>query len=70
MWRKNDQAPELFIDLRSGMSLTIPVGTSFQFRNLGGQPLTAIGVTMPPWPGSGEAMEVEGAWEPRVSTSA
>ena len=34
-----------------GSSLSIPVGTTFQFRNTGSVPLFAVGVTMPPWPG-------------------
>jgi mannose-6-phosphate isomerase-like protein (cupin superfamily) len=53
------------IDLRPGTALTIPVGTAFQFRNTGGEPLAAIGVAMPPWPGEDEGMEVAGPWAPR-----
>ncbi len=30
------------------------------------EPLAAIGVTMPPWPGDGEASAVEGRWAPTV----
>jgi mannose-6-phosphate isomerase-like protein (cupin superfamily) len=41
--------------------LTIPLGTSFQFRATGDEPLAAVAVTMPPWPGAGEAYEVAGA---------
>lgn len=51
---------------RSGGTLTIPVGTHFQFRSFGYEPLSAIGVTMPPWPGDGEAIVVQGKWEPTV----
>lgn len=29
-------------------------------------PLAALGGTMPPWPGEGEAYEVEGKWTPTV----
>jgi mannose-6-phosphate isomerase-like protein (cupin superfamily) len=46
--------------------LTIPLGTHFQFRSHGKEPLSAIGVTMPPWPGEDEAYDVEGPWEPDV----
>ena len=49
-----------------GITLTLPVGTHFQFRSSGSEPLAAIGVTMPPWPGDGEAFEVEGKWLPTV----
>jgi mannose-6-phosphate isomerase-like protein (cupin superfamily) len=46
------------------VSITIPTGAKFQFRNDGDEPLEAIGVTMPPWPGADEAIEVEGVWQP------
>ena len=52
------------IELRPGVSLTIPVGTRFQFRALGDEALEAVGVTMPPGPGEGEAYVVEGIWKP------
>ena len=52
------------VDLHSGICIKIPVGTRFQFRSLGAEPLAAIGVTMPPWPGADEALEVEGVWKP------
>lgn len=50
--------------LTPGLSLSIPVGTRFQFRADEGAALAAVGVTMPPWPGADEAYEVEGRWEP------
>src|SRR3954452_19078679 len=34
-----------------GVSLDIPLGTSFQSRALVSEPLRAVAVTMPPWPG-------------------
>lgn len=61
MWRKAG-AEEYIVDLRPGLSLSIPVGAHFQFRCDGGEPLEIIGVTMPPWPGEGEAVLVEGVW--------
>jgi mannose-6-phosphate isomerase-like protein (cupin superfamily) len=62
MWRQQEGQDGREIDLRPGISLTIPAGTSFQFRNTGRQPLAAIGVTIPPWPGKGEALTVDGRW--------
>jgi mannose-6-phosphate isomerase-like protein (cupin superfamily) len=62
MWRKQDGREEI-VSLESGVCLTIPLGTHFQFRSLGREPLTAVGVTMPPWPGEGEAVPVRGKWE-------
>lgn len=65
MWRKlNDQ--EEVVPVEPGVCLTIPLGTHFQFRSFGYEPLAAVGVTMPPWPGEGEAYEVKGKWEPTV----
>jgi len=61
MWRKLGDA-EALADLRPGISVAIPVGARFQFRNDGDEPLHCVGVTMPPWPGMDEAYEVEGLW--------
>jgi len=63
MWRRRGDE-ELVVAMEPGVCLTIPVGTSFQFRSLGPEPLAAIGVTMPPWPGDEEADPVPGtaAW--------
>jgi mannose-6-phosphate isomerase-like protein (cupin superfamily) len=66
MWRKQNGQPEMIVPVESGVCLTIPVGTRFQFRSLGGEPLSAVGITMPPWPGEGEAILVPGKWEPTV----
>jgi len=56
----------LVVAVEPGLCLTIPLGTHFQFRSFGGEPLAAVGVTMPPWPGDDEAFEVEGKWGPTV----
>jgi mannose-6-phosphate isomerase-like protein (cupin superfamily) len=61
MWRKLG-ADEETVDLRPGVSIAIPVGAAFQFRNDGTEPLHCVGVTMPPWPGMDEAYEVAGVW--------
>ncbi len=60
MWRKSG-GREQITPLEPGVSLTIPLGTHFQFRTTGSEPLAVIGVTMPPWPGAREAVEVEGS---------
>ena len=54
MWRKQDDR-ESVVQLSPGMSLTIPVGTQFQFRASTFESVTAVAITMPPWPGSTEA---------------
>jgi mannose-6-phosphate isomerase-like protein (cupin superfamily) len=66
MWRSDGRRDDV-VELDPGVCLTIPVGTRFQFRTLGDEPLAAIGVTMPPWPGEGEAAPVEGRWAPTVA---
>ena len=63
MWRKQNEHASV-VDVYPGVSLTIPLGTQFQFRSFGDEPLAAIGVTMPPWPGEGEAIIVKGEWQP------
>jgi mannose-6-phosphate isomerase-like protein (cupin superfamily) len=65
MWRKTDGHEEI-VAIEPGVSLTVPLGTHFQFRSFGYEALSAIGVTMPPWPGEDEAMVVEGKWAPTL----
>jgi mannose-6-phosphate isomerase-like protein (cupin superfamily) len=61
LWRSQAGREET-VALEPGTCLSIPVGTRFQFRSAGDGPLAAVAVTMPPWPGDGEAYEVAGAW--------
>ncbi len=63
MWRRQG-TQEVTIPLEPGLCLSIPVGTHFQFRAAGAQPLTAVAVTLPPWPGDDEALQVVGPWVP------
>lgn len=54
-WREVDAVP--------GLSLSIPLGTHFQFRNDGDTAFSAVAVTMPPWPvDREEAFAVAGYW--------
>jgi mannose-6-phosphate isomerase-like protein (cupin superfamily) len=61
MWRRLADLGET-VEVGPGTCVTIPVGTSFQFRASEDGPLSAIGVTMPPWPGTDEADLVECVW--------
>jgi mannose-6-phosphate isomerase-like protein (cupin superfamily) len=62
MWRRQGAREEV-VAVQRGVCLTIPLGTQFQFRAFDGdEALTAIAITMPPWPGDGEAFEVTGRW--------
>jgi mannose-6-phosphate isomerase-like protein (cupin superfamily) len=65
VWRRADDVEET-IEVEQDVALSIPVGTAFQFRATGSEPLRFVIVTMPPWPGEAEAVHVEGVWEPRL----
>ena len=65
MWRKSG-AQEEITELAPGISISLPKGTHFQLRCDGEDPLEAVAVTMPPWPGDGEAYIVAGKWPPTV----
>lgn len=62
MWRQAGDREET-VEVAPGVSLSIPLGTRFQLRNDGHEPLGAVAVTMPPWPGEDEAYFVDGVWE-------
>jgi mannose-6-phosphate isomerase-like protein (cupin superfamily) len=65
VWRRAGTAEEI-TPVGPGTAVTIPLGTSFQFRATGDAPLTFVIATAPPWPGEGEAVPVEGPWPPTV----
>ena len=65
MWRRFGDYEET-VELGPHDCITIPIGTHFQFRTVGRQAFVAVGVTMPPWPGDGEAIESNGPWGPTV----
>jgi mannose-6-phosphate isomerase-like protein (cupin superfamily) len=63
MWLKQEGREEI-VPLERDVCLTIPLGADFQYRSFGVEPLAAVSITMPPWPGDGEAVVVRGKWEP------
>ena len=65
MWRRHVEAAQT-VPVAAGVCITIPLGTEFQFRSDGPDPLIAVAVTMPPWPGPGEAVRSAGPWTPTV----
>jgi len=65
LWRQQAEAEDE-TNLQPGLSLTLPVGVRFQFRNDGDAPLQIVAVTVPPWPGEGEAIVTEGKWAATV----
>lgn len=56
-------ADEEVVQVSPGVSLTIPLGAHFQFRNSGDTPLRFVLATVPPWPGDDEAYRVADHWE-------
>lgn len=63
VWRKQDDREEV-VDVHAGTSLTIPVGTYFQFRNTGKEPLRFVITSMPSRPGKDETVTLEkGYWD-------
>ena len=65
IWRR-DGSGEQTTALTPGVSIDIPVGTAFQYRCDGVDPLQFICVTMPPWVGDHEATIIPGPWEPNA----
>ena len=65
MWFANDAGEEV-LELRPGLSFDIQPHTTFQFRSTGEENLTAVAVTMPPWPGEDEAEHRPGKWQPKL----
>ena len=65
IWRRKEDREEI-VRAEAGACVAIPAGTEFQFRSFGPDPLEAIGVTMPPWPGDEEARPVRGIWPPAL----
>ena len=63
IWRRDDTGQE-FTALEAGTSIDIPVGTAFQYRCTGTQPLRFLCIAMPPWPGDTEASVIDGPWPP------
>ena len=65
LWRSQN-GREQVVGLAPGVSVSIPVGTAFQFRAAPHEALEIIGVTMPPWPGPDEALPTDGPWAATV----
>jgi mannose-6-phosphate isomerase-like protein (cupin superfamily) len=66
MWRSAGGQQQI-VTLTPGTGLTIPAGVDFQFRSQPAEALAAVAITMPPWPGDGEAEFVDGRWQSTVA---
>ncbi|CAN5726085.1 hypothetical protein BH23CHL2_BH23CHL2_21140 [soil metagenome] len=64
MWRKQGDREEI-VELGPDVCLSIPLGTHFQFRNDGEDALEVVIATIPTWPGTSEAVPIDGPWEGR-----
>lgn len=67
IWRRDGTGEETTV-LTAGVSIDIPVGTAFQYRCTGADPLEFLCITMPRWPGDQEATFVAGPWTPNAPT--
>jgi len=65
IWRKQGDREDI-VEVGPSVCITIPTGTDFQFRCTGNEPLRFVIATMPPWPGEGEAVIVEGRWRANI----
>ncbi|WP_439938519.1 cupin domain-containing protein [Nocardia sp. N13] len=65
IWRRDGREEGTSV-LAAGVSIDIPVGTAFQYRCTGPDPLRFLCISMPPWPGDDEASVVDGPWEPTL----
>jgi mannose-6-phosphate isomerase-like protein (cupin superfamily) len=65
IWRDNWEESSV-TTLVPKTTIDIPVGTSFQYRNIGDSGLKFICISMPPWPGDEEATYIEGVWEQTI----
>src|SRR5215467_435865 len=63
LWRHSATSEDI-VSLHTGVAVTIPLGTEFQFRATGTEALELAITTMPPWPGEDEAVPVHGKWTP------
>jgi mannose-6-phosphate isomerase-like protein (cupin superfamily) len=62
IWRRDHEGNESVTALKKDMTITVPVNTHYQFRALGNSALKFFIVTLPPWPGSSEAVPIKPYW--------
>ncbi len=70
LWRRDGATGvEEVVTMRPGLAITLPLGTEFQFRVTGEEPLEFLCFTTPPWPGEDEAVVVAGRWPPTAAVA-
>jgi mannose-6-phosphate isomerase-like protein (cupin superfamily) len=65
LWRNDGNTDEV-VDLLAGVAVSIPLGTSFQFRAGPATWLDLLIATAPAWPGADEAIPAQGRWSPAL----
>ncbi len=65
IWRRDQTGEEVTL-LEPAVAIDIPVGTAFQYRCTGTEPLRFLCISMPRWPGDTEATIIDGPWHPTV----
>ena len=63
IWRRDESGEEVAV-LEPGVSIDIPVGTAFQYRCTGAEPLRFLCIATPLRPGRAEASLLDGPWVP------
>ena len=66
IWRDNGVESSITV-LAPGTAIDIPVGTTFQYRNISDIDMKFICIAMPPWPGDAEATFIDGKWQPTIN---
>lgn len=64
LWRHAPDGHHGITQLSRGVCVDISLGTTFQYRCTGKEPLVFICTALPPWPGDHEAVIADGPWEP------
>jgi mannose-6-phosphate isomerase-like protein (cupin superfamily) len=63
LWRSDAGLRSEITSLAHGVAIDIPLGTTFQFRSTGKDPLQLLLLTAPRWPGAHEAKGAEPYWK-------
>jgi mannose-6-phosphate isomerase-like protein (cupin superfamily) len=62
IWRRH-QSDEVITELEPGTAVDLPVGTRFQFRCDGSEPLRIVSVSIPPAIAEGDITLTNGMWD-------
>jgi mannose-6-phosphate isomerase-like protein (cupin superfamily) len=60
-WIEIDNQSKI-LEIKPGLTVTLPKGAAFQCKNLGRGPIIAIASVFPAWPGSSAIHAIDGPW--------